>query len=106
MLCPAGGRMGNVMFEKIVRRVPVGAAEPESDLIALIDLIEIELGLSTGGQSVCNRLSEIVSEIRRSEGVASQESVSVLLEVIERLRKIERLLSDSGFETGSDTSHG
>ena len=46
-----------------------------------------------------NRLSEVVSEIRRSEGVASQESVSVLLGVIERLRKIERLLSDNGFET-------
>ena len=38
-----------------------------------------------------------------AEGVASQESVSVLLEVIERLRTIERLLSDNGFETGSET---
>ena len=94
------------MFKKIVQRVPVSAADPVSDLIALIDLIEIELGLSTGGQSASNRLSEVVSEIRRSEGVASQESVSVLLEVIERLRKIERLLSDNGFETSSETFHG
>jgi hypothetical protein len=76
------------MFKKIVQRVPVGA-DPVSDLIALIDLIEIELGLSTGGQSERNLLFEVVSEIRRSEDVASQESVSVLLEVIERLRKIE-----------------
>jgi hypothetical protein len=38
-----------------------------------------------------------------AEGIASQESVSVLLEVIERLRKIERLLSDNGFEIGSET---
>jgi hypothetical protein len=52
---------------------------------------------------VRNRLSEVVSEIRRSEGVASQESVGVLLGVIERLRKIERLLSDNGFETDSET---
>ena len=91
------------MFKKIVQRVPVGAADPVSDLIVLIDLIEIELGLSTGGQSVRNRLSEVVSEIRRSEGVASRESVTVLLEVIERLKKIEGLLSDNGFETGSQT---
>jgi hypothetical protein len=90
------------MFKKVIQRVPVDATDPVSDLIALIDLIEIELGLSTGGRSVRNRLFEVVSEIRRSESVASQESVSVLLEVIERLRKIERLLSDNGFETGSD----
>ena len=58
---------------------------PVSDLVGLIDLIELELGVSTGGQSVRNCLSEVVSEVRRSVGVASQESVSVLLEVIERL---------------------
>ncbi len=69
------------MFKKIVQRVPV-AADPVSDLIGLI---EIELGVSTGEQSVRNCLSEVVREIRRSEGIASQESMSVLLEVIERL---------------------
>jgi hypothetical protein len=94
------------MFEKVVRRVPVGTTDPQSDLIALIDIIEFELGLATGGQSVRNRLAEVVSEIRRSDNVASQESVNVLLEVIERLSKVERLLSDSGFETGSGTSNG
>ncbi len=93
------------MFKKIVQRVPV-AADPVNDLIALIDLIETELGLSTGGQSVRDRLSEVVSEIRRAEGVATQESVNVLLEVIERLSKIERLLSHNGSETSSETSHG
>ena len=92
------------MFKKIVQRVP-DATDPVNDLIALIDLIETELGLSTGGQSVRDRLSEVVSEIRRSEGVATQESVNVLLEVIERLSKIERLLSDNGSETSSETSH-
>jgi hypothetical protein len=90
------------MFKKIVQRAPVGAADPVSGLIALIDLIEIELGLSIGGQSVRNRLSEVVGEIRQSGGAASQESLGVLLEVIERLRTIERLLSDNGFETGSE----
>ncbi|ESZ04728.1 MULTISPECIES: hypothetical protein [unclassified Mesorhizobium] len=94
------------MFKKIVERVPVGAADPVSDLIGLIDLIEMELGLWAGGKSVRNRLSEVISEIRRSEGVASQESVSVLLDVIERLGNIERFLSDNGFETGSETSNG
>ncbi|MBZ9838817.1 hypothetical protein LB527_19245 [Mesorhizobium sp. CA3] len=68
-------------------------------------MIEMESGLSAGGKSVRNRLSEVISEIRRSEGVASQESVSVLLDVIDRLGKIERLLSDNGFETGSETSN-
>ena len=92
------------MFNKIVQGVPVDA-DPVNDLIALIDLVETELGLSTGGQSVRDRLSEVVSEIRRSEGVATQESVNVLLEVIERLSKIERLLSDKGSETSSETSH-
>ena len=92
------------MFEKIVRRVPVGAADPESDLIALIDLIEIQLGLSTGEKSARKRLSEVVSDIRQSEGVASQANLSVLLDVIERLGRVELLLSDNGFETAKDTS--
>jgi hypothetical protein len=99
---PARRSHQDAMFKKIVQRAPVGVADPVSDLVALIDLIEIELGLSTDGQSVSNRLSEVVSEIRRSEGVASQDTVSVLLEAIERLRKIERLLSDNGFETGPE----
>jgi hypothetical protein len=94
------------VFEKVIRRVPIGTTDPQSDLIGLIDIIEFELGLATGGQGVRNRLAEVVSEIRRSDGVASQESVNVLLEVIERLKKVERLLSDSGFETGSETSNG
>jgi hypothetical protein len=93
------------MFEKIVRRVaPSGTADPESDLTALIDCIEIELGLSTGSPSARNRLSGVVSEIRRAEGVVSQESVNVLLDIVERLRKIEGLLRKSGFETAVDTT--
>jgi hypothetical protein len=92
------------MFKKTVQRVPVGVADPASDLIALIDLIEIELGFSTGGQNVRNRLIEVVNEIRRSEGVATHESLNVLLDVIEHLEKIERLLSDNGFETSSETT--
>ncbi|RUX19651.1 hypothetical protein EOA23_30105 [Mesorhizobium sp. M2A.F.Ca.ET.042.01.1.1] len=94
------------MFEKVVRRVPIGTTDHESDLIGLINIIEFELGLGTSGQSVRNRLAGVVSEIGRSDGVASQESVNVLLEVIERLKKVERLLSDSGFETSSETSNG
>jgi len=87
----------------IVRRVPV-TSDPKTDLIALIDLLEIELGLSTGGRSASNRLSDVVSEIRRADGVATQESVGVLLEVIERLKRVERLLCDNGFETGTESS--
>jgi hypothetical protein len=94
------------MFEKIVRRVPVSALDTETDLIGLIDLIEIELGLSTGEKSVRNRLLAVVSEIRQSEGVASEENIAVFLDVIERIGMIERYLLDSGFETARDTSDG
>jgi hypothetical protein len=94
------------MFKKIVQRVPVSTNSPEIDLIALIDLIELELGLATASQSARNRLSEVVDEIRRTEGMASEESVSVLLDVIERLRKVERLLSENGFETASSPPEG
>jgi hypothetical protein len=87
------------MFKKIVQRAPVGAADPVSDLVARIDLIEIELALSSAGQSVRNRLSEVVSEIRQSVRFGEPGECSVLLEVIDRLREIERLLSDNGFET-------
>jgi hypothetical protein len=87
------------MFKKIVQRAPVGAADPVSDLVARIDLIEIELALSSAGQSVRNRLSEVVSEIRQSARCGEPGECSVLLEVIDRLREIERLLSDNGFET-------
>lgn len=84
--------------------VPRGTSDPESDLIALIDMIEIELGLSTGTPSVRSRLSKVVSEIRQFEGAASQENVSALLEVIERLEKIGLLLSSNGFETARESS--
>lgn len=94
------------MFKKAVQRVPAGATDPTSDLIALIDLIEIELGLSTGSRSVRSGLIQVVSEIHRSEGVATQESESILLDAIERLEKIERLLAENGFETSLDSTPG
>ena len=94
------------MIKRIIEAVPVSAIDPLSDLIGLIDLIETELGLSTGRRSVSNRLSEITDEIRRTAGVVTQENVSGLLEVIECLKKVERLLLDNGFETARDISHG
>jgi hypothetical protein len=92
------------MFHRIVRRVPVRTDDPASDLSGLIDMIEIELDISTGGRSVRERLSEDDDEMRHSEGVAKQESVIILLEAVERLQRIERHLSESSFNTKSRQS--
>jgi hypothetical protein len=85
------------MWKKIVQRVPV-SSDPENDLVALIDMIELELGFHAGGENVRVRLSNVVSDIRQSGGVVSSENESALLAVIEHLAKIERLLSDGGSE--------
>lgn len=89
------------MWEKIVQKVPV-RRDPASDLIGLIDVIELEL-LIADDRSVRDRLSEIVDEVRESKGQLSETGIGALLDVIGRLEKIERLLSNAGFETGSRT---
>jgi hypothetical protein len=91
------------MFEKIVRRVPV-TIDRGNDLEAMLDIIELELGLFTGGESVGNRLFKVVNDIRQSEGLLSEASMSVLLDVIERLKRVELVLSDNAFDPAGDTS--
>ena len=73
-------------------------------LVGLIDLIELELDLSTGRQSLRSRLLDSIDQIRRSEDNLSPENMNVLLEVCEWLNKIERLLIENGFQTAVDTS--
>lgn len=89
------------MFEKIVQRVAV-TADPETELVGLIDQIEFEL-LFVGNSTARNLLTEIVNEVRRSDGLLSEDGVASLLDVIERLKKIEQFLSDSGFTTQATT---
>jgi hypothetical protein len=91
------------MSKKIVRRVSVGSTSPTDDFIALIDLIELQLDIATGCRTLSDRLSQVVSSVRSSNGVVSPEQLSVLIEAVERLKKLEQLLSDSGFKTRSET---
>lgn len=74
------------------------------DLIGIIDLIELELDLSTGSPSVRNRLTAALDQIERSGGSANPESIKGIRVAIERLLRIELLLVDNGFETARDTS--
>lgn len=76
----------------------------DDDLIGVIDLIELELDLSTGNPSVRNRLVAALNQIERSAGAANVQSIEVIRIAIERLLRIERLLVDNGFETARDTS--
>ena len=89
------------MWKKIVQRVPV-ASDPNNGLIALVDMIESELGFHAGGDNLRARLADAVSEIRQSGGVVSPEIESILLDVIERLKKIERLFSERSFGPDSE----
>ena len=79
-------------------------ADADDDLIGIIDLIEVELDLSTGDPSVANRLVAALNQIERSAGLANLQSIEVIRIAIERLLRIERLLVDKGFETARDTS--
>jgi hypothetical protein len=66
------------MWEKIVRRVPANPnLSPKSDLDPLIDMIEIELDLSTGRKSVRTRLSEIASELRDGKNISTPQCLKI-----------------------------
>lgn len=91
------------MWEKKVVAVTVPHGG-QSDLIGLIDLIEIQLGLSTGEKSLRNRLSEAAASIHSSNGSVSEQDTIILLDAIDRLAKIEEFLIGFGFETARDTS--
>jgi len=92
------------MWKKIVQRIPYTKLSPEIEFVALIDLIELELGLSTGRKSVRTRLSEIASELQDGKSISTPECLDTLLDAIKRLEKIEGYMRDSGFETARDTS--
>jgi hypothetical protein len=89
-------------WEKIVKRVERVAGsetDPVSDLIGLIDVIEVYLGIGTGERSACKRLAGAIAEIQRAGGTADEGNIGILLDVAERLGKVEALLAASGFET-------
>jgi hypothetical protein len=86
-------------WEKIVNRAAVSQIDSVSDLIGLIDVIEVYLGIGTGERSARERLAAAITEIQRAGGAADEGSIEILLDVAERLRKVEALLAASGFET-------
>ena len=90
------------MGSKVARSV--SEADNVEDLIGLIDLVELELDLSTNRPSIRNRLAAALTQIEQSAGAANQQSIEIIGIVIERLLRIERLLLDNGFETARDTS--
>jgi hypothetical protein len=95
------------MYKKVVQRLPVPASPGGTlgdDLGGLIDLIEVELDLSTGNMSLRARLSDVVSRFSGPEGVANHEVADVLIDAVRRLEKIEGYMIDFGFETARDSS--
>jgi hypothetical protein len=86
-------------FKKVVQRVATSDSDPVSVLIGLIDVIELYLGIGTGQRSARERLATVIAEIQRGGGTASEGDIEILLDVAERLSKIETLLGDNGFET-------
>lgn len=89
-------------FVKIVQRVAVNNADPVSDL-ALIDIIEVYLGIGMSKPSARARLAGAAEEIKRAGDIVDEASYQTILDVVERLRKVEELLNANGFtnESGS-----
>lgn len=82
----------------------MSAVDKETDWIGLIDLIELELDLSTGRKSVRSRLLQMASELQDGKTVETAEYIVILLDVVHRLGKVEEYLCSFGFETARDTS--
>jgi hypothetical protein len=73
-------------LEKITKRVGVSEADPVSDLIGLIDVIELYLGIGTGERTARERLAAAIVEIQLAGGAADEGNIEILLDVAERLR--------------------
>jgi hypothetical protein len=86
-------------YKKIVKRVAGSDPDPVTDLIALIDIIEVYLGIGTGEPSARERLAAATAEIQRAGAIVDAATLDTLLDVVERLKKVEGLLVASGFET-------
>ena len=85
-------------WTKVVQRVPT-QSDLRSDLIAMVDCIEIALDLSTGRTSVRTRLLELLT----SSEVGPQ-SAEVIRDAVQKLERVEEVLRFHGFETARDTS--
>jgi hypothetical protein len=86
-------------WEKVVKQVAVSQVDPVLDLIGLIDIIEVYLGIGRGEHSARGRLAAAITEIQRAGGTVDEGTIKILLDVAERLGKVEALLAASGFET-------
>lgn len=83
--------------EKIVQRV-LYTNDPAADLIGLVDVLELYLGIGTGGPSACERLQATIADIQR-EHELNKAQLGTLTDIAERLGNIEALLAANGFET-------
>jgi len=83
------------LCEKIVRRVPLGTPNRESDLVGVIDLIQAELGIGAGSVSMRDELVIISHEIERLSET-KPEMLVTLSKIIEKLDRIQSLLIESG----------
>jgi hypothetical protein len=81
-----------VSFKKIIQRV-VPSSDPLSDFVAIIDVIEVQLGIQTGQPSMSERLDGLLTDVRRG-AVIGDGQVEMLRDAIGRLREVEILLAD------------
>ncbi|QAY95199.1 hypothetical protein CWB41_05175 [Methylovirgula ligni] len=78
-------------WKKVVQRTQV-QGDPISDVVGLLDVIELNLGIGTGEESLGTQLSAIVADIERAGGSTSETNVESMRRIIEQLRKVEELL--------------
>jgi hypothetical protein len=79
-------------YKKIVQSVEP-SQDPLSDFVGIIDVIEVQLGIQTGQPSVSERLDGLLADVRRG-GPLGEGHVEVLIDAVERLRRVETLLID------------
>ena len=79
-------------YKKIVQGVEPPQA-PLSDFVGIIDVVEVQLGIQTGQPSVSERLDGLLADVRRG-GLLGEGHVEVLVDAVERLRRVEAFLTD------------
>ena len=79
-------------YKKSVQSV-VPSEDPLSDFVGIIDIIEMQLGIQSGEPTVSERLGSLLAHVRLGEPLG-EGHVQVLVDAVERLRKIETYLTD------------
>ena len=77
---------------KVVQRV-VSAPNPLSDFVAIVDVVELQLGIGTDQASLSERLGALLADIRSGRAIGEGHA-GVLVDAIDRLRSVETFLAD------------